>query len=186
MVVGLMSLWLPILLAAVFVFVASSVLHMVLPYHKSDVQKLPGEDRIMQAMRAEGVTRGSYMFPHCDHKDMNLPESKAKFEAGPVGILHVLPNGQMALGKYLALWFGYTILVGIFAGYITGHTLGPGAHYLGVFRVAGSTAFMAYGLSEISSSIWKAQTWSVTAKHMFDGLIYSLLTAGTFGWLWPA
>jgi hypothetical protein len=27
--------------------------------------------------------------------------------------------------------------------------------------------------------------WSIVLKESFDGLIYSLLTAGTFGWLWP-
>jgi len=33
--VSLAALWLPILLAAVFVFIASSIIHMVLPYHKT-------------------------------------------------------------------------------------------------------------------------------------------------------
>jgi hypothetical protein len=25
----------------------------------------------------------------------------------------------------------------------------------------------------------------LTIKEVFDGLIFALLTAGTFGWLWP-
>ena len=34
--VGLAALWLPILLSAVIVFVASSLIHMVSGWHKSD------------------------------------------------------------------------------------------------------------------------------------------------------
>ena len=47
----LADLWLPILLSAVFVFVASSVLHMVLPIHKGDYKKPPGEDAVLESMR---------------------------------------------------------------------------------------------------------------------------------------
>jgi hypothetical protein len=44
---------------------------------------------------------------------------------------------------------------------------------------------MAYGVANIANSIWKAQPWSNTIKEVIDGLIYAMLTAGTFGWLWP-
>jgi len=64
-------------------------------------------------------------------------------------------------------------------------TVAPAARYLAVFRVAGTAAFLAYGLGNLSNGIWKGQTWSSTIKEVFDGLIYGLLTAGTFGWLWP-
>ena len=60
-----------------------------------------------------------------------------------------------------------------------------GTNYLLVFRMVGATAFMAYGVGQIVNSVWKGQPWSMTIKDLFDGLIYSLLTAGTFGWLWP-
>jgi hypothetical protein len=29
------------------------------------------------------------------------------------------------------------------------------------------------------------RSWIRTLKSMFDGLIYALLTASVFGWLWP-
>ena len=54
-----------------------------------------------------------------------------------------------------------------------------------VFRVAGTAAFMAYGLGNLSNGIWKGQPWGMTLKEAADGLVYGLLTAGTFGWLWP-
>ncbi len=44
--IGIMSLWLPIVLSAIIVFVASSIIHMVLKYHNSDYPQLSGEDGI--------------------------------------------------------------------------------------------------------------------------------------------
>jgi hypothetical protein len=89
------------------------------------------------------------------------------------------------MGKYLGLWFVYCVVIGIFVAYLTGRTLGAGTDYLQVFRVAGTAAFLGYALAQVQDLIWKGQTWGVTFKHVFDGLIYGLLTAGTFGWLWP-
>lgn len=184
---GLTPLWLPIVLSAVFVFVLSSIIHMVLRYHRSDYGAIPGEAKALEVLRAEGITPGSYMFPYCaDPSEMSKPEVKARYEAGPVGILHVLPGGTPAMGKYLALWFVYLLLVSFFTAYVAGHSLPRGAHYLGVFRIVGATAFIAYGIAEFSNSVWRGQTWSVTIKNMIDGLLFSLVTAGVFGWLWPS
>jgi hypothetical protein len=181
----LAALWLPILLSAVIVFVASSIMHMVLPYHQSDYGQLPEEDKIMAVLRDAGVKRGAYMFPHCDHKNMKSPAAMEKFKQGPVGTLTILPSGPPNMGQYLAKWFGYCLLVGFFTAYLTWHSLAPGTHYLTVFRIAGTAAFMAYGFGTLINAIWKGQTCSTTCKEVIDGLIYGMLTAGTFGWLWP-
>ena len=183
--VPLTALLLPILLSAVIVFVASSIIHMVLPYHRSDYQPLPEEDNLLPALRAAGLEPGVYHFPFCTHKDMKSPAVQEKFKQGPVGMLTVFPSGPVAMPKFLGMWFAYGLLIGLFVAYLTGHTVAPGAHYLAVFRVAGTAAFLAYGLGPLVNGIWKGQPWSVTLKEAFDGLIYSLLTAGTFGWLWP-
>lgn len=183
--VSLASLWLPILVSAVIVFVASSILHMVLTYHRSDYRKMPDEENVMSAIRVANVPQGMYMFPMCDHKDMKSPETQEKFKRGPVGIVTIMPSGMPNMGKYLAQWFAYCLVVSLFTAYLTGVTKAPGAYYLEVFRVAGTVAFMAYGVGQIADSIWKAQPWSNTFKSVFDGLIYACLTAGTFGWLWP-
>jgi len=184
--VPITALWLPILLSAVIVFVASSIIHMVLPIHKSDYRKLPEEDRVLDALRAAGVTPGPvYHFPHTTHKEMRSPEAVERFKRGPVGLLTVIPSGPPAMGKFLGQWFLYCAVIGVFVAYLTGRTLIPGTRYLEVFRVAGTTAFLGYAAAQIQDSIWKGQSWSVTFKHVFDGLIYGLLTAGTFGWLWP-
>ena len=183
--VSLTTLWLPIVLSAIIVFVASSIIHMVLPYHRSDYQRLPDEDRLLAAIRTASVKPGMYHFPFCTHKEMKSPAAIEKFKQGPVGIMTMFPSGPPAMGKYLAKWFGYCLLVSFFAAYLTGRTVAPGTDYLAVFRVAGTVAFMAYGLGNLSNAIWKGQPFKVTIKEVIDGLIYGGLTGGTFGWLWP-
>jgi hypothetical protein len=183
--VPLTALWLPILLAAVIVFIASSIMHMVLPYHHSDYKKLPEEDKVLAALRGAEVQRGLYMFPFCTHKDMKSPEMKEKQKLGPVGMLTVYPSAPPNLAKFMGEWFVFCLIVGIFTAYLTGRTVSEGAPYLAVFRVVGTVAFMGYGLGTLINGIWKGQPWGMTIKEVVDGLIYGLLTAGTFGWLWP-
>jgi len=159
---------------------------MALPIHKSEYRKLPEEDKVLDVLSATGVTAGRvYVFPYCSHKDMKSPEVVEKFKRGPVGMLTVRPTGAPAMGRFLAQWFLYCVVVSIFTAYLTGRTRVPGTQYLEVFRVAGATAFLGYSMALVQNAIWKGETWGVTLKHMLDGLIYGLLTAGTFGWLWP-
>jgi hypothetical protein len=183
--VSLVSLWLPILLSAVIVFIASSIMHMVLPYHHSDHKKLPDEEKLLPVLRAAGLAPGLYHFPFCTHKEMNSPESQAKFKQGPVGLMTIMPSGPPVMAKFLGLWFLFCLIIGFFVAYLAAHTLPVGIHYLAVFRVVGTAAFIGYGLGNISNGIWKGQPWANTAKEVVDGLIYGLLTAGVFGWLWP-
>lgn len=184
--VSLPSLWLPILLSAVLVFLASFILHMVLRYHHSDFSRIPAEDQVMSALGAAGVTPGEYMVPHGGGPEaMKDPAFIEKMKRGPVALLTVLPSGPPAMGAQLAQWFVYCIAVGIAAGYIAGRAVGPGADYLAVFRFAGATAFIGYALALWQDTIWFKRKPSTTLKQTFDGLIYALLTAGTFGWLWP-
>jgi len=183
--VSLAALWLPIVLSAVFVFVASFIMHMLLGYHSSDYQQLPEEDKLLSALRSAAVKRGLYVFPHCTHKNMNSPAVIEKRKLGPVGFMTIVPSGPPAMPKFLIQWFVYCLVIGFFVAYLTAHTVPSGAGYRAVFRVAGTAAFLAYGLGHLSNGIWKGEPWSVTLKEVFDGLVYGLLTAGTFGWLWP-
>ncbi len=183
---ALSALWLPILLSAVFVFMASSLIHMVLPWHKSDYPKLPNEQKVMDALRPLALAPGDYMIPRpSSRQEMQSPEFAAKMKAGPVMVLTVMPNGAMSMGRNLGLWFVYCVAVGLFAAYVAGRALPPGAVYLPVFRFAGATAFIGYAVALWQMSIWYRRAWSTTIKATVDGLIYALLTAGTFGWLWP-
>jgi hypothetical protein len=184
--VSLSELWLPILLSAVFVFVVSSLVHMVLKWHNSDWRTLPNEADVMAAMRAAGLTRGQYFFPNCkDMKDMSSPEMQEKYNAGPVGFMTVLANGMPGMGKSLIQWFLFTIVIGVFCGYIGTFSLLPGAGYGDVFQIIGTAAILGYAVSCITDSIWKGVSWTATAKFVVDGVLYALTTAGTFAWLWP-
>jgi len=181
----LAALWLPIVLSAIIVFIASSVMHMMLKYHQGDYRALPEEDKVLGVLRGAGLTRGLYVFPFTTHKDMKSPAMVEKYKQGPVGFMTILPSGPVNMPKFLGLWLGFCLIIGVFVAYLTWHTVPHGANYRAVFRVAGTAAFLAYGLGNLSNGIWKGQTWSATIKEVIDGLIYGLLTAGTFGWLWP-
>jgi len=183
--VPLTALWLPILLSATIVFVASSIMHMLLPYHRGDYQELPEEDKLLSTLRAAGLERGLYIFPFGTHKEMKSPALMEKYKQGPVGMMTVFPSGPPVMPKFLGMWFVYCLIIGFFVAYLTGRTVAPSANYLVVFRVAGTAAFLAYGLGQLSNGIWKGQPWSTTIKEVIDGLVYSLLTAGAFGWIWP-
>jgi len=183
--VPLTALWLPIVLSAVIVFVASSIIHMVLPYHRSDYHQLPEEDKVRAVLRDANLKRGLYVIPFSTHKDMNSPALIEKYKQGPVGFITILPNGPPAMPKFLIQWFAFCLLVGFFVACLAVSTLSPGAHYKTVFHVVAIAAFLAYGVGNLSNGIWKGQTWSSTIKEVFDGLVYALLTAGVFGWLWP-
>jgi len=185
--VPMLALWLPILLSAVIVFAASSIIHMVLGYHNNDFAKLPNEEGVMDALRPFNIPPGEYHMPKPDnHKQMGEPDFVAKMEAGPMAMMTVVPNGAPKMGGQLGQWFLYSVVVGFFAAYIAGHALEPGAHYLAVFRFVGATAFMCYTVAGWADSIWYKRSWSTTLKNTFDGLVYACLTAGVFGWLWPS
>ncbi len=183
---GLFALWLPIILSAVIVFIASSLIHMVLPWHKSDYPKVPNEDRRMEALRPLAIPPGDYMIPRpSSMADLRSPEFAEKLRQGPVLVMTALPNGPMSIRRNLALWFLYSVVVGIFAAYVAGSALPPGAPQLRVFQLAGVTAFVGYSLALWQMSIWYRRAWSTTIKATIDGLVNAIIAGAAFAWLWP-
>ncbi|CAG1007886.1 hypothetical protein PHYC_03491 [Phycisphaerales bacterium] len=182
----LTALWLPIVVSAVIVFVASAITWMASPLHKHDY-KDPGdkEETILGMLRAGGFAPGVYFVPWCKGaKDKNA-ETAAKMKQGPWAMLTVMgepPN----FGRSLAMWFVNLLLISLFVAYVA-HNAGlpNGANYLTIFRVAGAAAFLGYAGYAIPLSTWHALPWSQLPGRLIDGAIYSVLTAGTFGWLWP-
>ena len=183
--VPLTSLWLPILLSAVVVFIGSSLLHMVLKYHRTDFAKVPNEDALLDALRP--IPPGDYMMPYSSGPEqMKDPAFQDKVKRGPMAVLTIMHGDmQTSFKKALALWFVYSLVVSVFAAYIAGRALRPRTEFAEVFRFVGTTAFLGYALAMAQQSIWYGKKWSTTFKSMFDGLIYALLSAGIFGWLWP-
>ncbi|MEX0691762.1 MAG: hypothetical protein WD043_07975 [Gemmatimonadales bacterium] len=184
--VTIMSLWLPILLSAVGVFIVSSIIHMLLGYHASDFAAVPNEAQARAAIGALNIPPGDYSLPKASSmKEMGDPAFVEKMTKGPVLMMTVFPNGSLGMGKQLTHWFLFSVVIAVFAAYLASRTLEPGAEYLAVFRVVGAFTFAAYGLGEVPASIWYRRKWSSTAKNLFDALLYGLVTAGVFGWLWP-
>lgn len=183
--VSLTSLWLPILLSAVIVFITSSVIHMALKYHKHDYDKSAKEDGILDAL--QGVPPGEYFLPHMTGMESAKdPAIQAKLTRGPRAMVRVMSSSMStAFRNSLIGWFIYSLVVGLFAAYLTSRAHGPGTEYLEVFRFAATTAFLGYGLAIAQESIWFGRRWSNTLRAMLDALIYGLLTGGVFGWLWP-
>ncbi len=182
----LSALWISIVLSAVLVFVASSLIHMFLGWHAGDYPPLPDEARFADAVRPLAIPPGDYMVPRPrSMADMRSPEFIEKRKTGPVMMITVFPTGEFGMGRNLAMWFVYSLVVSLFAAYVTGHALGPGAHYRQVFRFAGTVAFVGYALALWQMSIWYRRQWRTTIVSTIDGLIYAGLTAGTLGWLWP-
>jgi hypothetical protein len=170
----------------VLVFIASSIIHMALQIHKREYKKLPEEKNLLEAMLKAGIPRGEYMFPcAASLKDAKTPEMQEKYRKGPCGFMTIVPSGVPSMFKNLVLWFLYSVLISVFVAYVAGRTLGPGTEYLPVFRVAGGVAIIAYTAGHFPGSIWKGTPWGTTLKHVLDGVLYGLLTAGVFGWLWP-
>lgn len=182
----LLDLWLPILLSAVFVFIASSILHMFIPIHKNDCKALPNEDAALDAIRASNPAPGEYMFPHCaDMKEMASEEMTAKYARGPVGFMIISPTGTPSMGKPLTQWFLLCIATSLLCGLLGSMTMMAGAEFGTVMKFMTIASFGMYGMSSVTNSIWKCVPWNTTMKFLFDGLVYALVTGASFAWLWP-
>jgi hypothetical protein len=183
----LSMLWLPILVSAAFVFIVSSVIHMFTGWHANDYRRIPDEDRVRDTIRPLNIPPGDYMIPKpSSAKDLSAPDFTEKMKKGPVMMISMWESSPPNMGPQLVGWFIYSCVVGLFAAYIAGRALPPGADYLAVFRFSGATAFLGYAAALWQMSIWYKRPWGTTLKISIDGLIYALLTGGTFGWLWPA
>jgi len=181
--VSLTMLWLPILVSAVFLFIAANILWMALPFwHGKDYSKLPDEKTVLDALSA--AKSGQYIVPRVDWKKLT-PEERTAMQNGPTAYMLVRNPGKFALGKGLVLYFLYMLVITAFVGCLAGHVLPIGADYRHVFHVAGPIGFLAFAFRGVSDSIWYGKPWLVSIKEMIDGLIYAGLIAGTFGWLWP-
>jgi hypothetical protein len=185
--VPLTDLWLPIIIAAVLVWVLSALFWTVSPHHKKDFARLPNEAQTLSALRQTTLAPGTYGFPYCETQaDAKTPEFQKKLETGPIGTLTVQSaDVYKNMGKPMILSVVYYLVVSVFVAYVAGRTLPAGTEYLQVFRIVGATAFLAYGMAIIPDTIWFGRGWTRAWKQLFDALVYAVFTAGVFGWRWP-
>ena len=183
--VTLDMLWLPIVVATVLVFVASNIVWMVLPHHKKDTRRLPDEAAALEVLGKQGLTPAVYRFPWAEMSEMKNPAVVEKFARGPVGLLTVIPSGPYNMGKSMAAWVTYIMVLSVVVALVAERMLGPGAPYISVFRRVGTVAILAYSAGNVPNAIWWGKPWSNVGREVADGVLYGLLTAGSFGWLWP-
>lgn len=180
------SLWLPVLVAAALVWIASAIVWMALPHHKSDFSRVPNEDGVVDALRKLALRPGQYLSPFMpDMKNMKDPAVVKRFEDGPIAMINVRPNGVPGMGKNLIAYFAYCFLVSFVTAYVARHTLHFGAPRAIVFRLTGTVAIASYALALIPESIWMWRPWSATWKSVCDSIVYGIMTGAVFAFLWP-
>ena len=177
------NLWLPILLAAIGVFVASSLIHMVVKWHNSDYLKHPNEDAVRAAIGGQ-LPPGQYTVPYClGAKDMQSPAMQKKFVDGPLAMIVVRPSGMPKMGGHLAKWFGLNLVVATVAAHLACCAAVMDAHR--VFHIVAVTTFIAYSAGSVSDGIWMGRPWKAVSKDLLDALIFALVSAAIFAWMWP-
>ena len=183
----LAHLWLPILLSAVFVFIASSILHMVIrAWHGPDCKAFANEADVGAAIRAGNATPGMYLLPYCTPESMKTPEAAEKLRQGPVGIVYLRSPGMPNMGRFLGQWFVFCLVVSLLCALLAAHVIAPAADHHVVFHVIALAALLGHAMGPFPSAIWWGQSWRSAFKHAVDGLIYAIITGLTFSWLWPA
>ena len=186
--VWLTSLWLPILVAAVGVFLVSFITHMVLPYHRSDMRKVPAdkEDGVLDALRRAGLPPGDYAAPHAGSAaGMKDPVFIAKATKGPLVLMTVSPGAPPSMGPYLGLWFVYCLVISAVSAYVVWRVFGTDGSFRAVFKLGCVVSALSYGMALPQHSIWYRRRWATTLKSMFDSVLFGLATGAAFAYLWP-
>lgn len=181
----LSAVWLPIVVSAVLVFVASAVVHMFMPYHQTEFSPAPNAGAIQAALR--DAAPGMYGFPMApEPKERMKPEWMKKWADGPSGWVTVVPRGPMSMPRAMGLSFVVNLVVALLVGWLAwrAFTHGPPTTSQ-AFRFTGVATFMAYGLSAAYESIWFGRPWRSWFFVLVDSALFGLVTGGAFAWLWP-
>jgi hypothetical protein len=184
--VSLIDLWMPIVLGSLLAWIASAMIHMALKYHNGDYRQLPNEDEVAASIARGAPRPGVHSIPYCtDMGKLSDPAMQAKFTNGPVAFVTVFPNGMPPMGKLVGQQVLYFLVGCVLVAWVATLALAPGAAYMSVFGFVAPVGFLAFGWAVVPFSIWYGHAWSTTAKYLLDALIYGLLVAGCFAWLWP-
>lgn len=182
----LASLWLPIILSAVFVFIASALINMLLKFwHMPDYHGFSNEDEVRAAIRNGNPAPGQYSLPYCPPQAMKDPAVLEKFAQGPTGMVFLRKPGPMNMGVPLLQWFLVCVLISLL-GALVALALPTGADPHAVFHTTALAALLGYCLGVFQNAIWFGWPWRSAAKYIVDGILYAIITGFTFLWLWPA
>lgn len=178
--------WLPILLSAVAIFIASALIWMVAPHHKKEWRTHPNEAQVLAAIRGGGATPGAYLIPHAqDPNAMKDPAFQARMAEGNVGTLFLRPPGMPSMGRLMGQQFIYFLVVTALIAVLMVVVLPPSEGFMIVLKSVGLAAFMAYGFAVIPESIWFGRPWKSCVLTLVDAAIYAAITAAIFAKFWP-
>ncbi len=181
----LLTLWLPILLSAGIVWIASAIVWMALPHHKRDYVALPDEDAFIDHIRKSGIRPGNYVFPDFRGREaMNSPKIQKILEEGPVGHLSVWP-APLTMGDKLVATFLVYLAVSTVIAYLTRVAIPGAAPFAKVFQIAGTAGVLAYCFSFIPNGVWFGAYKRTLVASFIDGIAFGCITGAIFGWCWP-
>jgi len=179
------SLVLPVLAAAVAVFVLSMIVQMAMPWHKRDFGNVPDDDAVISALRTLNIPPGDYTVPSPRLPNgARNPDFVAKWAAGPSVMMTVIPPSDN-MARYMIQWFAFTVLVAAIAGWITSTIVGSSRNEHAVFHYGAIITLLCYSLGAWPLSIWYHRKWSTAFKGVLDGFLYGVATGIIFSWLWP-
>lgn len=179
----LLSLWLPILVTTIVLFFASFLAWVVLPHHKPDIKRWPDEERLLTFIRESGAAPGDYLFPYIEDKDMKEDWAQARYNEGPWGMVKIWP-GKASMGGNMLKTVLYFFVVSAAVAYAGTLALTPGAPFMDVFQLIAVTAILAHTSGGVLREIWFTRPLRGKLMDFIDGLVYGLITAGLFAWLW--
>jgi hypothetical protein len=187
----LLSLWLPILLSAAAVWIASMIVGMALPHHKQDWIGLPdppGEDGFMDYLRKSGLKPGNYLFPDFRGREALKSEKVEKaLKEGPVGHLSVWQTPLTMGGKMVGTFIVYLVVSALIA-YLTRVALPPipgPTPFAKVFQFATTAGVLAYCFSFIPNALWWGSYKRTIVANVIDGILYAAITGAIVAWRWP-
>lgn len=184
--IPLADLWLPILLAAVAVWIVSALAWTLFPHHHRDFDKLPDEAAFCAQLKALNIGPGNYGFPNAaDCKGGNKEEMQRRWKEGPIGWLTIMPT-PLNMGRNMILSFLVYLAVSLFIAYAGAITLPRGTGFATVFRVLGAAGVAAYAFASLPHGIWFGSKPRALLMCMLDGIAYGLATGAVFAALWPS
>ncbi len=182
----LSALWIPVVVSAVVVFVASFLAWMVLPHHKADIKTLPEEQALVDLLERLKPAPGTYMWPGCrSGESMNSDAYKARYAAGPWGSINVQAK-QPNFGMNLTLTFAFYIVLSVAVAFVTAQAVERDAEFLAVFKVTAVVAILGYCAGQIPGALFMGKPTRFVMTDLADGVVYGLLTAMIFAATWPA
>lgn len=181
----LATLWLPILLSSIAVFVGSFLAWVVIGHHTPDWSEIPDEGEVVDFIRAQGLRPGQYMFPMARTKEALADGSKQqRMTSGPWGTLNVWSR-QVNMSRNLLQTFAFYLVTSFFIGYLASLALDAGASFSKVSQVTGTAGILAYAFGHVPNAIWFGTHRRPMLMDVIDGVCFGLITGLTFATFWP-